>query len=407
MRKLRVGIWINDGYKPEEGGGYNYYSQLINATYSYNFVDAEIIFVAKKFSNGWDKRDKSYEIQTADFKPSVLPLSLLYRLLNKIFSKLRIQTKSIDYTEEIRNQKELLTTELSDVVDVMYYLIPGCHIDNFPFIYTLWDIGHLSMYAFPEVSMNKVYEGRSEHHDVFPHKALMVFCESHEGKKEAVKYLNLNENRIKVVPIFPSEIITDKITAIQPIALSEDSFFIHYPAQFWSHKNHYNLLLAFSIVLSNFPSLKLIFSGSDKGNKEYILKLIADLKLTDRVLDLGFVKTEELKWIYEHSQGLVMPTFLGPTNMPLMEAAELGCPVACTNLVGHREQMDNYAYYFDPMNPKKIAQTIMEMIEDNQKGKQRIYNSNFNLENALQQIDKAFSEIKNIRFCWGANDKIF
>lgn len=405
MRKLRIGIWINEDYKPEMGGGFGYYSQLINAAYNYNFSDAEIKFIAKKFSSDWDKRDKSYEIQTLDFKPSILPLQ--YRIVNKIASKLRIQTKLIDYYKEKNINNELLKEELSSVIDVIYYPIPGCSIENFPYIYTLWDLGHLSMYAFPEVAMNNVYESRKSHHDLFPQKALMVFCESESGKKQAIQYLDLNENRIKVIPIFPSEIISDKITAEKPVVLSEDSFFIHYPAQFWSHKNHYNLLLAFEIVLSKFPSLKLIFSGSDKGNKEYVLGLIQVLKLTNSVLDLGFIKTEELKWIYYHSQGLVMPTFLGPTNMPLLEAAELGCSVACSNLEGHKEQLGDFAYYFDPLSPKEIAQMIIIMIEEKQKGEGRIYTSNFNIMNALNKIDLAFSEIKNVRFCWGTKDKIY
>lgn len=405
MRKLKVGVWINEGYKPEVGGGFGYYSQLINAMHNYNFTNAEIIFIAKKFSKDWDKKDKSYEIQTPNFKPSVIPMQ--YRIVNKIASKLKLQTKAIDYTKEININNEILKEELTKVVDVIYYPIPGCSVENFPYIYTLWDLGHLSMYAFPEVSMNKTYESRKQHHDLFPQKALMVFCESQTGKKQAVEYLNLNEDRIKVIPLFPSEIISDKINVEKPVELSEDSFFIHYPAQFWSHKNHYNLLSAFNIVLSSFPNLKLIFSGSDKGNKEYILELIGELKLTNSVLDIGFVKIEELKWIYQHSQGLVMPSFLGPTNMPLLEAADLGCSVACSNLEGHKEQLSGYAYYFDPLNPKEIAQMIIAMIEDKQKGKQRVYNSSFNITNALHQIDKAFSEIKNVRFCWGTKDKIF
>lgn len=405
MRKLRVGVWINEDYNPEMGGGFGYYSQLINAICDYNFVDAEIIFISKKFSSDWNKRYKSYEIQTLDFTPPVLPLH--YRVIKKIASKLRLQTKTVDYSKEKEVSNELIKDELYEVVDLIYYPIPGCLIENFPYIYTLWDIGHVSMYAFPEVSMNKVYESREMHHNTVPHKALMVFSESEQGKKEAVKYLNLNENRIKVVPIFPSEIISDRIIALKPDILRDDLFFIHYPAQFWSHKNHYNLLLAFKIVSSYFPSLKLIFSGSDKGNKEYILELIEELKLSNAVLDLGFVKNEELKWIYQNSQGLVMPTFLGPTNMPLLEAAELGCFVACSNLKGHKEQLGEYAYYFDPLNPKEIAEKIIVMIENKQKGESRIYNSNFNITNALHQIDIAFSEIKSVRFCWGANDKIF
>lgn len=405
MRKLRVGVWINEDYKPEMGGGFGYYSQIINAIYNYNFVDTEIVFISKNFSRDWDKDDKSYTIKTPDFKTRALPFQ--YKVINKIASVLRLQTKSIDHSKEKEAQGEILKKELSDVIDIIYYPIPGCSIENFPYIYTLWDIGHLSMYAFPEVSMNNVFESRKRHHDLFPQKALIIFCESESGKKDAVKYLSLNENRIKVVPIFPSEIISEKIVALKPVSLSEELFFIHYPAQFWSHKNHYNLLLAFQVVLIKFPNLKLIFSGSDKGNKEYILQLIYELNLGQSVIDLGFVQTEELKWIYQHSQGLVMPTFLGPTNMPLLEAAELGCSVACSDLEGHNEQMGAYAYYFNPMNSNEMAQKIVEMVDDKQNGIRRVYDSNFNIKKALEKSDLAFSEIKNIRFCWGTNDKIF
>lgn len=405
MRKLRVGVWINEDYQPEMGGGFTYYTQLINAMYNYNFTDADIIFISKKFSDRWDKGDKSYKIQTPDF--NVPKLSWHYEMLKKIAAKLRLQTIKVDYSREKKNTNEAIKNELNGVVDVLYYLTPHVAIPNFPYIHTLWDIGHLSMFAFPEVSMNKVFESRKQDHDTVPQKALMVFSESEQGKKDIVKYLNLNESRIKVVPIFPSEIISDSVTAIRPEMVKEDSFFIHYPAQFWSHKNHYNLLLAFAIVLSKYPSLKMIFSGSDKGNKDYILKVIEELKLTASVLDLGFIKTEELKWIYQHSQGLVMPTFLGPTNMPLLEAAELGCAVACSNLKGHKEQMGEYAYYFDPLNPNEIALKIIAMIEEKQNNAKRVYTSVFNIENALKAINNALSEMKHIRFCWGSSDKIF
>ena len=87
MRKLRVGIWINEDYMPEVGGGFGYYTQLIDATCNYNFADADIVFIGKNFSSNWDKKDKSYKIQTPDFNPSVLPIH--YRIVYKIAGKLR------------------------------------------------------------------------------------------------------------------------------------------------------------------------------------------------------------------------------------------------------------------------------------------------------------------------------
>ena len=255
--------------------------------------------------------------------------------------------------------------------------------------------------------MNNVFEGRKYHHDHYPHKALMIFAESNAGKQNIIKYLQINAARIKVVPLFPSEIVNEDIVPKLPETLAPDLFFIHYPAQYWAHKNHFNLLIAFRILIEKFPAIKLILTGSDKGNKEYIKQLIAEYHLDSSVIDLGFVSNEELKWLYLHSRGLVMPTFLGPTNMPLLEAAELDCPVACSKLDGHVEQLGDYGYYFDPSNPEEIASTICTMINDTTNNIKRIYKNNFNINNAIESIDKAFSELKYIRFCWGTNDDIY
>jgi glycosyltransferase involved in cell wall biosynthesis len=210
-----------------------------------------------------------------------------------------------------------------------------------------------------------------------------------------------------VVPLFPSEIIENHIPADKPASLDVQLNFIHYPAQYWAHKNHYNLLLAFAEVLVKHPGLKLILTGSDRGNKEYVKRVITDAGLNENVIDLGFVSTAELKWLYQNSQGLVMPTFLGPTNMPLLEAAELGCPVACSQLDGHKEQLGDYGYYFDPKDPQDISRVIGEMIDDNTKKLTRTYISKFNIQNAVVAIDEAFSALAHIRLCWGKNDQIF
>ncbi|MEZ4879120.1 MAG: hypothetical protein R2801_02990 [Chitinophagales bacterium] len=136
--------------------------------------------------------------------------------MNKLFKSFLNITLIQNQNNIIQNYNEDIKKELADIIDIIYYLKPGCHIPNFPYIYTLWDIGHLSMYAFPEVSMNGVFEIRKKHHELFPQKALMVFCESESGKKEALKYLGLNKNRVQVVPMFPSKIISKEVLAHQP-----------------------------------------------------------------------------------------------------------------------------------------------------------------------------------------------
>ena len=390
MQKLRVGVWLNDSIKPRDGGGFGYYTQLINK------INSEIVFL----SNLNYEHDLPFKYYKVKWKPSKLKkISLLFvKLLSvsALFSSFRNILKSIDDKHDAKLKKELY-----QMVDVIYYPFPECIFPSFPYIYTLWDLGHLSMFAFPEVNSNEVFENRESYHRHLVEKALMLFAESNTGKKDIIKYYNINVDRIRIVPLFPSSVIEKNRISQKPEKLEEGCFFIHYPAQFWPHKNHYNLLIAFSQLVKEFPFLKLVLMGSDKGNKDNIFQTIKRLQLTEDVVDLGFTSIGELKWIYQHSQGLVMSTFLGPTNMPLLEAAELGCPVACSNLPGHIEQLGDYGYYFNPLSPDDIYHQVRLMITDKMNHQIMPYVSKFNIDAAMQSIDAAFSDLIKIRFCWG------
>ena len=394
MRKLRIGIWLSDDLTPESGGVYGYYTNLVNSLNQYPFKNAGIIFLS-------DKKIKSndFDNKIINWRPRRRVTKIILnglKKMNPIFKGLR---KKIEETNHKHAQK--LKNELYQYADVIYYPAQNCIYPDFPYIYTLWDLGHITSYAFPELSMNEIFEKRKNHNDSFPRKALMVFAESETGKKDCEQYLNINKNRIKVVPIFSSEITDSKCVATKPTKIEEGDFFIHYPAQYWAHKNHYNLLLAMLSVIKTFPKIKLVLTGSDKGNKEHVLKTINELGLKENIMDLDFVSLKELRWLYENSQGLVMPTLLGPVNMPLLEAAELGCPVACTNLSGHIEQLGDYGYYFNGLDPDDIAKQIILMINDKKNGITKKYNNRFNISNAMKAIDEAFGELKQIRFCWG------
>lgn len=402
MKKLRIGVWINEDYAPEEGGGFGYYTQLIKKIELYNFKDAEIIFLSNNDLVDINSQHKMHTILWKAYTPSKV-----MRVINFIGNKFRINRLIKSRKKQLVKSDELLKKELNRYVDVIYYPKPGCVFPNFPYIYTLWDVGHLSSFAFPEVSMNNIFENRKKHHDFYPQKALMIFAESKVGKNDIIKYLKINEERIKIIPLFPSEIVSEKIKSKKPELIEHDEYFIHYPAQFWSHKNHYNLLVALQKLTILYPKLKLIFTGSDKGNKAYINETINRFGLSGIVMNLGFVNIEELKWLYLNSQGLVMPTLLGPTNMPLLEAAELNCPVACSNMDGHIEQLGNYGYYFDPKNGDEMVTVISSMLQDKNKGIKKDYVNNFNIDNAILAIDEAFTSLIPIRFCWGYNDESF
>jgi glycosyltransferase involved in cell wall biosynthesis len=394
MKKLRVGVWLyKDKISPEMGGAYGYYNELINAINKHSFKDTEIVFLSNE-----EISIKQFNCKKIFWKQKKLTLLNFFLIIAKNISPSGIGVYKIK--ESINKEIKKLRTEVDQYADVIYYPIPVCIYPDVPYVYTLWDLGHITSYAFPEISMDGNFEQRKIHHDTIPQKALMIFAESEAGKKECEQYLRINRNKINVIPIFSSNVISSECKAIKPSQLDENAFFIHYPAQYSAHKNHFNLLEAMPAIVKEFPGIQLVLSGS-KGNNNYITHTISELGLEKSVLELDFVSQEELRWLYEHSHGLVFPSLLGPTNMPLIEAATLGCPVACTNLSGHIEQLGEYGYYFNGLNSDDIAKQIIQMIRDKKNGFSKKYKPNFTIETAIEAIDKAFTELRSVRFCWG------
>ena len=282
------------------------------------------------------------------------------------------------------------------------YLNPDGNTYNFPFLTIHWDIGHLSTYVFPEFLED--FEARVDYYrNVLP-KALMIITETEAGKKELIKYTNINADRVAVMPIFPGEVIHENTPLeVQQKTLKDSSLeskhFFLYPAQFWAHKNHILLIDAFEHVLKKHPNLKLIFTGSDKGNLAYVKNYIQHKNLNEYIKILGFVSNAELFTYYKNAIALVMPTYLGPSNMPPLEAAFLNCAVLISNLDGHRELLGEYPRYFEPLDMNALAEEMLNQIEEKET---RVfqYRDSFNINNAIKSLERILTKTITIRKNW-------
>lgn len=395
MDKLRIGVWLPDNFSPESGGGFGYLNQLISILDDIKIDNIEISYLSHASYNNSD----IFHLKSYQKYSILLNSSKIASIKLKILNKLGLSKKTL------RSVIQEVKDELAEKFDLIYFPTPICYFDDFPFIYTVWDLGHLNTYSFPEVTYNGCFESRQLDYSVIPFKALLILAESNYGKSEILNYLQINKDRIEVVPLLPSVVVESSISAIKPKSLKENIKFFHYPAQFWSHKNHLNLILAFNEFVKEYPNVKLILSGADKGNLRYILDTIKHYKLDDKVIYLGFITYEELKWLYLNSMGLIMPTLMGPSNMPLIEAAMLNCPVACSNINGHIEQLGDYGIYFDALDHLDIKKSMITLI--NRENKMNFITfKNYN-EIAKDRLKKAFIKSMKIRSCWGKNDKIF
>lgn len=402
---MKIGVWLNSSLLPEMGGSHSYYSLLIKSICKYPFSDElDICFIVE----GDNLPVLSRPVISLSHTPP--RLTLLERIKCKIpgfRSKMRLYKEKRDELSRINAYSTILRL---NGIRLIYYPTPcAIFLTNYPFVMTHWDIGHRSTYAFPEVIGDDTFADRENFYNNILPRALMVFCESNTGKEELVRLAHFNEKKIRVVPLFAGVSASTPMdqnsqnNTLHHFNLSPNKFF-YYPAQFWAHKNHYTLLKAFSAFINYHGDYKLVFTGSDQGNQKYIKKMSTELNLENYVLFAGFVGSETVGTLYRNATAMIMPTMLGPTNMPLLEAMECGCPVICSDTSGHREELGDAAIYVNPINATEIVSAMNTMIEQREEYVEKIKAqsqvSTFKINKAMKRIDQYLCEAVTIRDTW-------
>lgn len=407
---MKVGVWLKENYDPVIGGGHSYYQKLIKRLDDFQFSEGvDVCFISRVGikQEGFKKPVYCIPSPKTPLKMKIANKFLSYKLYNRD----RYQRKySKPY--EVYCNKYAVDFLKGKEIDLLYYTIQHQYeIQNFPFIATNWDIGYLTTFPFPEINQDGIFEARDRYNRNILRKAFSIFVESEKGKQELIQFLRISSDRIKVIYTFPGEVVCEKVPSnvqsgfLSNYGLKQFSYFF-YPAQFWPHKNHSGLLRAFNKIKDARPDLKLVLTGSDKGNLNYIKDLVHLFQMDDYIVFPGFVKNDVLYTFYKNSIALVMPSFLGPTNLPLLEAREIGCPVLCSNLAGHIEQLGEGALYFDPANYEEMADCLSQILVSGERkillanAEQEKTRSQFNIENSIHLIDRHLSELINLKGCW-------
>lgn len=224
---------------------------------------------------------------------------------------------------------------------------------NRPFFSTSWDIAHKITPYFPEVSKKgRRLKKRDKVASKIFSRAMRIIVGTEVGKREIELAYGVNSERIIVNPL------PLKITSLHN-SKQKDYFKLIYPANFWTHKNHAILITALRIAIDRTGKpLQLFLTGSDRGTKELIVKLVKKLGLENYVNFTGFISEVELNNLYKDCNLLIFPSLIGPDNLPPLEALAFGCKIAIADIPGAQEQFGKFATYFDPYNVLEIAKII-------------------------------------------------
>jgi glycosyltransferase involved in cell wall biosynthesis len=256
------------------------------------------------------------------------------------------------------------------------------------------DLMHLYESRFPEVAEHHEWLGRQWIFGNIAERCVRILVDSPTGARHVQEQFSVPTEHIAVLPfVAPNSLLSAVPTRPKTLIDVQEGEFVFYPAQFWMHKNHVGLVEALAL-LGDLP-MSFVFTGTtDKNGYPALRDVVNRFNLEKKVHVLGYVDDSELSWLYRHACCMAMPTFLGPTNIPPLEAMSLDCPVAVSDVYGMREQLGDAALYFNPGDPNDIARVLRQLWNDAalreslcEKGRQRISTWNTaHFEKALRDI---------------------
>ncbi len=382
---IKIGILLQS--EKEVGGIYQYCLSIIDAANNLNKKKFKItyFYTEKLWKKKIPSKSKKIFIKKNFFKKilrklifGILPTNESWRIFrNLLYEDVKIMNKSdCDYIIfPSQNRAGYLTKKKS--------------------ITMIHDLMHRYERHFAEYK-NGVFEMREKHYNMICKYSENVIVDSNMGKKHVIESYNYPKNKIYVLPFTVPSYLSKKQN--KRIKLKLPKKYLFYPAQFWEHKNHMNLISALKISFKEIDDLHLVLSGVKKSFFEKIFDKIKENNLEKKILVLGRVKDEHMKYLYKNSFATVFVSLLGPTNIPPLEAISLNSPLICSNVYAMKEQLKNAALYVDPNDPKDISKAINNIYKNVNLRKKLISNGRkvfrFKTQN---QFNKNFEEIiKNI-----------
>lgn len=383
VRKKKVAVLLST--EPVLGGGHQYAMILAECLKELSLSHFELIALCtNRFWRKWCNDNCIKYSMINEIPPTHMELNLRFSLLCKIYNMYKTELGKI-----IKQEK----------VDVLFITTQSYFPNlNTKIIVPVHDLMHRYEPRFPEVSGE--YLCRELMFKCQARYAEYLLTDSKLGKQQFIEsyssYMRRKAPHIVSLPF----IVPEHIAEVKEEYIDVPEKYVFYPAQFWKHKNHMNLVKAIRLLSDSVSDIHLVLVGTEKNCLREIKKYIEDNKLENNISILGFVSNGNITYLYKHAIAMVMPSYFGPTNIPPLEAMALGCPVVVSNKYAMPEQVGEAGLSFNPDLPEEIAECIKQVWTDEglrermiKKGYQRInsWNRKHFKQRVLKIIEKCFN----------------
>jgi glycosyltransferase involved in cell wall biosynthesis len=354
--RMSIGIYFNA--RRDQGGLYQYALTLVHCLHKYDLQTQYTLFHAtlEPFPILIDKPNWSVE----PIPPTALIPQLAIEGLLFTFARmgLRLPLPILPRAPVMRRS----------AIDGMLYVKPTLHSFLWPYrnVFPIHDLQHLLQPEFPEVSALGERRRREFIYRNAVPKAAGILTDSEVGSEDVVEAYQASPRSVHAVPYLAPTYLKSRVKQLDldrvRAAYRLPEQFLFYPASFWPHKNHACLFYALNRIKEEHDvRIHIALTGGYKHEYSRLVDLASQLGIQDQLHFIGYVPDEDMYPLYAEATALVMPTFFGPTNIPILEAWAMNCPVVTSDVRGIREQVGEAGLLVDPKDPQSLAQAIWKL----------------------------------------------
>lgn len=237
-------------------------------------------------------------------------------------------------------------------------------------------------------------------------RASALVAISEYSKRTLVETLGLPDERIHVIHpqidqvVFKPHNVPNSF--LERYGLNRNNRYILHVGTNDPRKNLCTLVQAFYLLKQEYKNIKLIRVGSDPFIQESqrLIRLIAQLDLSDDVQFFANVSDEDLANFYNLSELFVFPSLYEGFGIPVLEAMACGTPVICSRATSLPEVGGDATRYIDPKSAEGLATALVEVLEDRalqhrmrQQGLIQV--GKFDGIDTIESIKKVYSELSD------------
>lgn len=199
--------------------------------------------------------------------------------------------------------------------------------------------------------------------------ATLIIADSQNTKMDILKFLNVPEDKVKVIYIGIDKTfrpVTD------PIILEATRKKYHLPGKFILYlgaiqprKNIAGLIRAYHLLCQD-PNFKyrLVVAGGIGWKNRDINQLVFELGLKDRIRFTGYISSSDLPILYNLAEAFIYPSFYEGFGLPVLEAMACGTPVVTSNVSSLPEVGGNAVVSINPRSVDELANEIRRILSD-------------------------------------------